>query len=60
MVSLHKGVLDMDVNAAVNQFNYPYFVIFFKNGQRIHLFSQLTKLMTVETEILIVLVKEDI
>ena len=53
MVSLHTNVLDMDVNAAVNQFNYACFVIFFENGQRIHydLVLQLTKLMTVETEI---------
>ena len=29
-------VLDMDVNAAVNQFNYTCFVISFENGQRIH------------------------
>ena len=36
MVSLHTNVLDMDVNAAVNQFNYACFVIFFENGQRIH------------------------
>ena len=34
MVSLHKNVLDMDVNATVNQFNYACFVIFY--GQRIH------------------------
>ena len=33
MVSLHKNVLVMDVNAAVNQFNYSCFVIFFENGQ---------------------------
>ena len=53
MVSLHTNVLDMDVNAAVNQFNYVCFEIFFENGQRIHydLVLQLTKLMTVETEI---------
>ena len=32
MVSLHTNVLDMDVNDAVNQFNYACCVIFFKNG----------------------------
>ena len=31
-----KMVLDVDVNAAVNQFNYACFVISFENGQRIH------------------------
>ena len=36
MVSLHTNVLDMDVNAAVNQLNFACFVIFFENGQRIH------------------------
>ena len=36
MVSLHKNVLDMDVNAAVIQFNYACFVILFENCQRIH------------------------
>ena len=53
MVSLHTNVPDMDVNAAVNQFNFPCFEIIFENGQRIHydLVLQLTKLMTVETEI---------
>ena len=51
MVSLHKNALDMDVNAAVNQFNYACFEIIFENSQRNHydLVSQLTKLMTVET-----------
>ena len=32
-VSLHKNVLDMDVNAAVNQFNYACFAIVVENGQ---------------------------
>ena len=61
MVSLHTNVLDMDVNAAVNQFNYACCVICFENGLKefiMILFSQLTKLMTAETEILIVLVKK--
>ena len=36
MLMIKSMGLDMGVNAAVNQFNYVYFVILFENGQRIY------------------------